>query len=134
MNENGQAHITKADLQSALEQFFKRVVEYVDGRFAAVDERFAALDGRFAEQDGRFAGLEGRIQQLTEHFDERIYDTETKLLRAFNEFATAQDVRLRKMEANLGNLDTAATLRLAQLEAAVTELRSRVIQLEDRPR
>lgn len=40
---------------------------------------------------------------------------------------------MRKVEANLGNLDTAASVRLAQLEAAVTDLRSRVIQLEDRP-
>jgi uncharacterized protein YceH (UPF0502 family) len=79
------------------------------------------------------AALEQLFNRIIEHVDERIYDTETKLLRAFSEYATASDVRLRKVEANLGNLDTAATLRLAQLEAAVTELRARVIQLEDRP-
>lgn len=113
MNDNGQAHITKTDLESALEQLFKRVVEYVD-------KRFAELDGRF--------------QRLTEHFDERIYDTETKLLRGFRDFNEAQDVRLRKVEANLGNLDTSAGLRLAELEKIVHDLRARVIQLEDRPR
>jgi hypothetical protein len=51
---NGQAPVTKADLESALEQFFNRIIE---------------------------------------HVDERIYDTETKLLRAFSEYATASDVR-----------------------------------------
>jgi hypothetical protein len=106
MKENGQAHVTKADLESALEKFFKRVVEYVDGRF----------------------------QQQTEHLDERIYDTETKLLRGFRDFNEAQDVRLRKVEANLSNLDTSAGLRLAELEKIVHDLRARVIQLEDRPR
>jgi hypothetical protein len=112
MNENGHASVTKADLESALEHLFKRVVEYVDGRFAELD---------------------GRFQQLTEHFDERIYDTETKLLRGFREFNEAQDVRLRKLEANLGNLDTSSSLRLAQLETIVHDLRARLIQLEDRP-
>jgi len=73
MNENGHSPVTKADLESALASLFKQVVSYVDGRFQEVD---------------------GRLQQLREHVDERIYDTETRLLRAFNEFATAQDVRL----------------------------------------
>ncbi|HEX3682682.1 MAG TPA: hypothetical protein VHU83_09055 [Bryobacteraceae bacterium] len=82
MNENGHTPVTKADLESALEHLFKRVVEYVDGR----------------------------VQQLSEHFDERIYDTETKLLRGFREFNEAQDVRLRKLEANLGNLDISSGL------------------------
>jgi hypothetical protein len=80
------------------------------------------------------AELELFFSRVIEHVDERIYDTETKLLRAFREFATAQDVRMRKVEANLGNLDTATSLRLAQLEEAVTDLRARIIQLEDRPR
>src|ERR1700761_3374558 len=117
MNENGHSPVTKADLESALASLFKQVVSYVDGRFTSFSER-----------------LDERFQQMSEHFDERIYDTETKLLRSFNEFASAQDVRLRKLEANLGNLDTAATLRLAQLEAAVNDLHSRIIKLEDRPR
>ena len=105
MDGNGQTPITKADLESALDLLFKRVVQYVDERF----------------------------QRLSEHVDERIYDTETKLLRGFREFNEAQDLRLRKLEADLGNLDTSATLRLAQLETIVHDLRSRVIQLEDRP-
>jgi hypothetical protein len=105
MNENGHSPVTKADLQSALESLFKQVVEYVDRR----------------------------LQHLSEHFDERIYDTETHLLRGFREFNEAQDVRLRKLEANLGNLDTSAGLRLAELEKIVHDLRARVIQLEDRP-
>jgi hypothetical protein len=147
MNENGQSPVTKADLESALQDFFKRIVEYVDGRFDGVDQRFQGIDQRFQGIDQRFQGIDqqfqgidqqlqnvnGRFQELSDHFDERIYDTETKLLRAFREFNEAQDVRLRKLEANLGNLDTSATLRLAQLETIVHDLRARVIQLEDRP-
>jgi DNA mismatch repair ATPase MutS len=78
--------------------------------------------------------LRAELEQHSTRLIERIYDTETNLLRAFREFATAQDVRLRKIEANLGNLDTATSLRLAQLEETVTDLRARIIQLEDRPR
>ncbi len=140
MNENGQSPVTKADLESALESLLQRVGELVDGRFGQFERRLQHLDGRFGEferrlqhLDGRFGEFEGRLRQLSDHFDERIYDTETKLLRAFREFQNAQDVRLRKLEANLGNLDTAASLRLAQLEATVNDLQARLIQLEDRP-
>ncbi len=154
MNENGQSPVTKDDLDSALESLLQRVGELVDGRFGQFEGRLQHLDGRFGQfegrlqhldgrfgdfegrlqhLDGRFGEFERRLQQLSDHFDERIYDTETKLLRAFREFQNAQDVRLRKLEANLGNLDTAASLRLAQLEATVNDLQARLIQLEDRP-
>lgn len=49
------------------------------------------------------ADLETAIEGLFARMSERIYDTETRLLTAFADYAKASDTRFRKLEADTAN-------------------------------
>jgi hypothetical protein len=57
-----------------------------------------------------------RFQSLKEYVDERTHDAETRLLRGFADFSSTYEIRMRKMNADMGNLNTAADSRLAIVE------------------
>ncbi len=77
--------------------------------------------------------IDKRFEQMSAHFDERIYETETKLLRAFSDYNDNARIRMRKLEADMSNLDTSNTIRLAALEEQTTNLVIRVMKLEAKP-
>jgi len=62
-------------------------------------------------------------RRLSEHFDERLHDTETRLLRAFADYHTGWDNRFRRIETS----DATLAERMAALE-------NRVLRLETSPR
>lgn len=69
---------------------------------------------------------------LREYIDQRTYDAETRLLRGFADYNAAADIRMRKLEADMSNVDTSATQRLAELERRLTDLEIRVMRQESR--
>ena len=67
-------------------------------------------------------------EMLDERFAERLHDSETRLLRAFYQFQEHSDVRMRKMSADISNMDTASDLRLNNLERRVIELERKILE------
>ena len=118
-NGNGQP-LTRQDLLDLMTQ----IREYVDGSEQRVK---AYVDERFAGLDERFAGLDERFQTLKEYVDERTHDAETRLLRGFANFAETFEVRMRKLSADVGNLNTATDMRLTAVEERLLADRKSVV-------
>jgi flagellar biosynthesis/type III secretory pathway protein FliH len=76
-----------------------------------------------AELQQELAALESRLES---RIIGRMRDMETALLTAFHSYATGVSVRFRKIEADVSNIDTAATARLAALEDRVLEVERRL--------
>ncbi|MGI8958469.1 MAG: hypothetical protein ACR2IV_01645 [Bryobacteraceae bacterium] len=78
------------------------------------------------------AELAGFSKQLREYIDERTFDAETRLLPGFEKHGQTTNLRMRKLEANVSNIDTASTERLAVVEQRLTDLEIRMIRQEGR--
>ncbi|MCX6635925.1 MAG: hypothetical protein NT090_12720 [Acidobacteria bacterium] len=76
-----------------------------------------------AELREELAALESRLES---RLIGRMRDMETALLTAFHSYATGVSVRFRKIEADVTNIDTATTARLAALEDRVLEVERRL--------
>jgi hypothetical protein len=85
----------------------KQALGAIESRFVAIDNRFVAMDNRLVEMESRMA--------------ERIHDTETKLLKAFYDWASPADARINKA---LPALDE----RLGWVEQRVTALERRNLE------
>lgn len=77
--------------------------------------------------------LERQTTALLSKITELIYDSETRLLRAFADYNSSANIRLRKLESDVSNVDTSSTMRLGKLEEKITDLEIRILKLEDRP-
>lgn len=66
------------------------------------------------------------IEQLESRLNQRLRDIETALLTAFHGYASGVSVRLRKIEADISNVDAATTARLAAIEERVLNLEIRL--------
>ncbi len=93
--------------------------QYLDANFGRIDERFARIDERFAQVDEKFVEMEERLV-------EKMRDMQTELLRGFAAFTEAQTIRLRKVEADQSNLDSALAGRVAVLEKRLLEIELRL--------
>lgn len=102
MGPNGDAPVTRKDLEEHLEDFRRQIVKQI------------------SETIGEM--MEARFREIDQRFTERLHDTETKLLKAFFQYQEHTDVRMRKMSADISNMDTASDLRLNNLEHRVVEL------------
>ena len=60
--------------------------------------------------------LDQKLDTLLSKVAELIYDSETRLLRAFADFNANANIRFRKMESDVSNIDTSSTVRLGKLE------------------
>jgi hypothetical protein len=99
MEGNGNAPVTRSDLQEFKRELVSQIGEMMDTRFHQIDEQFT----------------------------ERLHDTETRLLKAFYQYQEHSDVRMRKMSADISNMDTASDLRLNNLERRVIELERKIL-------
>ena len=99
MEGNGNAPITRADL----EEFRRELVTQISEHLAE------------------------RLQHTEEQFAERIHDAETRLLKAFYQYQEHSDVRMRKMSADISNMDTASDLRINNLERRVIEIERKIL-------
>jgi len=118
MEDNGNSPVTRADLQEFKRELLKELGEFMDVRFRQVDERFHQLDEDFSQ----------RMQKSDDRFTERLRDMETRLLKGFYDYQQHSDVRMRKMSADLSNMDTASELRLNNLERRLSELERKILE------
>ena len=76
---------------------------------------------------GRLKHLRDSHGLTQEQFAERLHDTETRLLKAFYQYQEHSDVRMRKMSADISNMDTASDLRINNLERRVIEIERKIL-------
>jgi hypothetical protein len=56
--------------------------------------------------------LEGMEKPLCEYFDGRTHDVETRIVRAFGAYQESAGVRMRKIEADVSNVNASTTHQL----------------------
>ena len=95
-----------ADLLQYLEGMEKRLREYIDERAHQVEER------------------------LREYIDERTHDSETRIVRAFGAYQESAGVRMRKIEADVSNINASTTQQLDAMQSKLLDLETRIINLE----
>jgi hypothetical protein len=95
---NGSQTVTRAELRAELHSLEDRVIRAI-----------------------------GKSQaEIVERMQEFVRDSQTELLRGFQAFATSQTVQIRKLKADLSNVDTATDQRLSALEQRLLEIEKRL--------
>ena len=64
--------------------------------------------------------------EIIEHLHEFVRDVQTELLRGFHAFATGQTTQMRKLKADLSNVDAATDSRLSAIEQRMLEIEKRL--------
>ncbi len=119
------APVTKKDL-SELES-------RIDAKFKETDAHLKGVDTRLQDVDTRLQSVDAHLKDMESRLVEKIRDAQTELLRGFEKFQTANNIRMRKLEANVSNLDTSATMRLENLEERVLEIEKKLIRGNGKP-
>lgn len=73
------------------------------------------------------------MEDLKNYVRDQIFELEPKLLRAFPDYNSSSNLRFRKLEADVSNIDAAGTQRVGLIESKVTDLEIRMIKLEMKP-
>jgi hypothetical protein len=72
--------------------------------------------------------MEARMEaRMMDRVQEIVRDAQTEILRGFERYSRSQDIRMRKMEADVSNLNTSESLRIAMLEERVTWIEQKLI-------
>ena len=74
--------------------------------------------------------LEGMEKRLREYIDERTHDSETRIVRAFGAYQESAGVRMRKIEADVPNINSSTTQQLDAMQSKLLDLETRIISLE----
>jgi flagellar biosynthesis/type III secretory pathway protein FliH len=77
--------------------------------------------------DERMLGLENRLR---EYIDERTHDSETRIVRAFGAYQESSSVRMRKIEADVSNINSSTSQQLDAVQSKLLDLETRIISLE----
>jgi hypothetical protein len=72
--------------------------------------------------------LRDSIDALRDYIDERTRDMQTELLRGFRSYQESTSVKMAKLSADVGNIDTATDRRLNIVEERLAELERRIAQ------
>jgi hypothetical protein len=72
--------------------------------------------------------VDERFQTLKEYVDERTHDAETRLLRGFANYASTYELRMKKLSADVSNINTATDTRLAIIEERLAEVERKVLE------
>ncbi len=83
-------------------------------------------------------GMEKRLREhtvdtekrLREYIDERTHDSETRIVRAFGAYQESAGVRMRKIEADVSNINASTTQQLDAMQSKLLDLETRIINLE----
>ena len=121
-----------ADLLRYLEGMEKRLYERIDGRALETEKRLREyIDERILELreyiDERIKDTEKRLR---EYIDERTHDSETRIVRAFGAYQESSSVRMRKIEADVSNINASTTQQLDAMQSKLLDLETRIINLE----
>jgi len=74
--------------------------------------------------------LEGMEKRLREHIDERTHDSGTRIVRAFGAYQESAGVRMRKIEADVSNINASTSQQLDAMQSKLLDLETRIINLE----
>jgi hypothetical protein len=74
--------------------------------------------------------LGGMEKRLREYIDERTHDSETRIVRAFGAYQESASVRMRKIEADVSNINSSTTQQLDAMQSKLLDLETRIINLE----
>jgi len=77
--------------------------------------------------DGRMYDM---VKSLREHIDQRWRDAETRIIRAFGVCHEVTSVRMRKIEADVSNINSSTTQQLDAMQSKLLDLETRIINLE----
>jgi hypothetical protein len=117
-----------ADLLQYLEGMEKRLREHTldtEKRLREyIDERIDDTEKRLREH------IDERILDLREYIDERTHDSETRIVRAFGAYQESASVRMRKIEADVSNINSSTTQQLDAVQSKLLDLETRIINLE----
>ncbi|MGB8888171.1 MAG: hypothetical protein WCC87_15670 [Candidatus Korobacteraceae bacterium] len=117
-----------ADLTKFLEAMEGRLREHVDERtrdlHEHVDERTRDLHEYIDERTRTLR------DDIREYVDERTHDAETRIVRAFGAYQESAGVRMRKIEADVSNINASTTQQLDVLQSKLLDLETRIINLE----
>src|SRR5258706_16013667 len=102
---NGNQYVTRADLRAEL--------------LAVEDRMTKAIASAIAQPIAR---SQAEILKKTQEF---VRDSQTELLRGFDAFSTAFHVRVRKLQADVSNIDAAADQHLTLIERRMFEIEKR---------
>ena len=69
-----------------------------------------------------------QFERQREYIDERARDVQTELLRGFRSYQESMTVKVAKLTADVGNIDTATDKRIAIVEERLSELERRIAQ------
>lgn len=72
--------------------------------------------------------LASAVKELRDYIDERTRDMQTELLRGFRSYQESMNVRMVKLTADVGNIDTATDKRIAIVEERLSELERKIAQ------
>src|SRR5271167_4056112 len=106
-----------ADLLRYLEGMEKRLYERIDGRALETEKRLREC-------------IDERILELREYIDERTHDSETRIVRAFGAYQESAGVRMRKIEADVSNINASTSQQLDAVQSKLLDLETRIINLE----
>jgi predicted nucleic acid-binding Zn-ribbon protein len=99
----------------------KKDILDLEGRF---DIKIAGLDTKIDGLDTKIDGLETKLK---DDMAELVRDAQTEILRGFVAFQNSNGPRMRKMEADLSNIDAATSQRLEVLEQRMLEVEKKLI-------
>jgi hypothetical protein len=102
---DGDQYVTRADLRAELSAVEDRMINTIANTIAKA-----------------IAQSQAEILEKTQEF---VRDSQTELLRGFDAFSTAFHVRLRKLQADVSNIDAATDQRLTLIEHGMFEIEKR---------
>ncbi len=105
--------------------------EYLDTMARRADQRDQALREHIDQREQALREhIDQREQTLREYIDERTHDAETRIVRAFGAYQQANGTRMRKIEADVSNVDSSTTQQMDAFQSKLLELETRIISLE----
>jgi hypothetical protein len=113
-----------ADLLQYLEGMEKRLREHTLDTEKRLREHTLDTEKRLREYSDE------RILELREYIDERTHDAETRIVRAFGAYQESAGVRMRKIEADVSNVNASTTQQLDVVQSKLLDLETRIINLE----
>src|SRR5580658_4748231 len=97
--------------------------ERMEGLLQKLGDKVLKLDDKVQKLDDRLTQTRDDVLEAAQ---EMVRDAQTELLRGFRAFSNAQDIRIRKVQADLSNVDAATDLRLLVLERRLLEIEQRL--------
>jgi hypothetical protein len=88
----------------------------------------AALEGRFdARLETMEARLDARLEALKNSMVEAVRDSQTEILRAFERYASSEQIKFRRLQADLSNVDASTDRRLEIVEQRLMEIEKKLL-------